>query len=60
MYEYMIRNGVYFTLQKLKLIQGNVPKSILGSLVRNGPGLITMEDQVIPHWFMSNGSLLKV
>ena len=56
----MLINGTQFPMQKLKVIKGSVPMSILGSYIKNGPGLLTIGDQVLPHWFMGNAGLLKL
>jgi all-trans-8'-apo-beta-carotenal 15,15'-oxygenase len=47
-------------MQQLKLIKGSIPKSILGSYIKNGPGLLTIGDEILPHWFLGNSGLLKV
>jgi carotenoid cleavage dioxygenase-like enzyme len=60
MYQYFIRNGTPFPMQRLKVIKGSIPESILGSYIKNGPGLFTIEDKVLPHWFMGDAGLLKI
>lgn len=44
MHQVMIRNATPFPMQELKVIKGNVPKSIQGSYIKNGPGLYTIGD----------------
>jgi all-trans-8'-apo-beta-carotenal 15,15'-oxygenase len=56
----MIRNATPFPMQKLKVNKGSIPESILGSYIKNGPGLYTVADQILPHWFMGDAGLLKV
>ncbi len=60
LYEYLLLNGTQFALQKLKIVSGSIPKSILGSYIKNGPGQLTMGNEVLPHWFMGNSGLLRV
>jgi carotenoid cleavage dioxygenase-like enzyme len=60
MHQYMLRNGKPFPMQKLTVIKGSIPKSIQGSYFKNGPGLLTIGEDVLPHWFIGAAGLLKV
>lgn len=47
-------------MQELKVTKGSIPKSILGSYIKNGPGLFTIGEEILSHWFEGNSGLLKV
>lgn len=60
MQQYVIKNGKPFPMQQLKVIKGSIPKSILGSYIKNGPGLLTLGNDVLSHWFSGDAGILKV
>ncbi len=49
-----------FSLQPLKVLAGQVPPNLQGSLYRNGPGRLTRGGQTMGHWFDGDGAILAV
>lgn len=43
-----------------KLISGAIPKDINGNYFRNGPGIFNYGTDVIEHWFLGDGYILKL
>jgi all-trans-8'-apo-beta-carotenal 15,15'-oxygenase len=52
--------GVEFNLTKLKVLEGQVPRGLRGSLYRNGPGRLGRGGQRVGHWFDGDGAVLAV
>jgi all-trans-8'-apo-beta-carotenal 15,15'-oxygenase len=49
-----------FPLQPLKVVAGQIPQNLQGSLYRNGPGRLTRGGQAMGHWFDGDGAILAV
>lgn len=49
-----------FAATPLKLLQGQLPPNLRGSLYRNGPGRLERGGTTMGHWFDGDGGLLRV
>lgn len=49
-----------FKSQTLKVTKGDIPQNLRGRLFRNQPGILSIDQHPIGHWFMGNGSILSL
>ncbi len=56
----MARPAVEFAPQPLRVLEGQIPVGLSGTLYRNGPGRLQRADQRVDHWFDGDGAILAV
>lgn len=52
--------AVEFDLTPLAIIEGAIPRSLRGTLYRNGPARLSRGKQQVGHWFDGDGAILGV
>ncbi|PZD75078.1 Apocarotenoid-15,15'-oxygenase [Acaryochloris thomasi RCC1774] len=56
----MAQPAVEFGPTPLRVIEGQIPAGLRGTLYRNGPGRLQRSGQYVDHWFDGDGAILAV